>query len=145
MKQLETRITIESTPEKIWEVLTAFDDYSDWNPFVTSIAGNPSIGESLSVNIEMEKGKPQTFKPTVLANESSKEFRWKGKLFVQGLFDGEHYFQLNQIDGNTTEFIHGEKFSGVLVAPIMSLIANKTAAGFKAMNQALKTRVEQSN
>ncbi|MGB0369407.1 MAG: SRPBCC domain-containing protein, partial [Flavobacteriales bacterium] len=89
--------------------------------------------------------KPQAFQPVVLKNERNREFRWKGKLFVQGLFDGEHYFQLNRISDNETEFIHGENFSGVFVGPIMSMIGDKTKAGFIAMNQALKNRVEQSN
>lgn len=56
-----------------------------------------------------------TFKPKILTLEPNKEFRWKGKLGINGIFDGEHYFILEYLDKNKTKFIHGEKFSGILV------------------------------
>jgi hypothetical protein len=39
-----------------------------------------------------------TFKPTILTLESNKEFRWKGKLGITGIFDGEHYFILEYLN-----------------------------------------------
>lgn len=35
-----------------------------------------------------------TFKPKILIVEPNKEFRWKGKLGINGIFDGKHYFIL---------------------------------------------------
>jgi len=145
MKSLETRITINASAENVWKVLKDFESYPNWNPFVIRIEGSGNVGQQLSTSMKMEGSKPQTFQPMVLKNDVNQEFRWKGKLFVQGLFDGEHYFQLKPISESETEFIHGEVFSGVLVTPVMSLIGVKTKAGFESMNQALKNRVEQSN
>ena len=142
MKTLETTITISASADKVWHVLTDFESYPGWNPFVLKVEGDTSEGSQIWVNLKMEGSKPQTFQPIVLKNGKHKEFRWKGKLFVEGLFDGEHYFRLNRISKNETEFIHGENFSGVLVSPIMSLIREKTENGFNAMNEALKSRVE---
>ena len=145
MKSLETRITINASADKVWSALTDFNAYPSWNPFVIKLDGDAKERNQISVNLKMEGSTPQTFRPIVLKNEMNKEFRWKGKLFVQGLFDGEHYFQLKPISENETEFIHGEIFSGVLVGPIMSLIGDKTENGFKSMNEALKIRVEALN
>ncbi len=39
MRVLEKTIEIDATPDEVWAVLTDFDDYGDWNPFVTSITG----------------------------------------------------------------------------------------------------------
>ena len=33
MKELRTQIEINATPERVWDVLTAFDRFSEWNPF----------------------------------------------------------------------------------------------------------------
>jgi hypothetical protein len=142
MKTLETRITINASAAKVWNVLTDFKSYPYWNPFVIKLEGDAMEGNQISVNLKMEGSKPQTFQPVVLKSEQRKEFRWKGKLFVSGLFDGEHYFILKAISENKTELIHGENFSGVFVGPIWSLIGEKTKNGFKAMNEALKHRVE---
>lgn len=144
MKSLETKINISASAEKVWEVLTDFDSYPEWNPFVIKLSGNTEVGNQIVVNLKLENNDPQKFKPEVLVKDENREFRWVGKLFIKGLFDGEHFFQLKEVE-NGVEFIHGENFSGVLVGPIMSLIGDKTEAGFNAMNEALKTRVEQLN
>ena len=86
--------------------------------------------------------KPMKFKPVVLVNQESKEFRWKGKLFVKGLFDGEHYFQLERINDNLTKLVHGEKFTGFLAGALLKMIGEDTKKGFESMNEALKRRVE---
>lgn len=82
-----------------------------------------------------------TFKPVVLKFEPKKEFRWKGKLGIQGIFDGEHYFILEEVDNNQTKLIHGEKFSGILVY-VMGNVLEKTKIGFELMNEALKKQSE---
>ncbi len=63
-------------------------------------------------------------------------------MFVNGLFDGEHYFVLEKIDAEKTRFIHSEQFSGFLTGIILKMIQEGTIRGFKAMNTALKIRVE---
>lgn len=83
-----------------------------------------------------------TFKPTVLVADADSELRWLGRFLVPGLFDGEHYFQLKANGQGGTTFVHGEKFSGVLVAFAKSSLEGGTRAGFVAMNEAIKVRAE---
>ena len=141
MKQIETETIIEASPESVWSILTDFESYPSWNPFIKSIEGIKSKGEKLSVLIQPPNGSSMNFKPTVLVFNENEEFRWIGKLGIKGIFDGEHYFKLTKLSDNETKFIHGEKFSGLLVA-LMSGVLNKTADGFKLMNEALKTKAE---
>ncbi len=78
-----------------------------------------------------------TFKPLILKYEKNKEFRWIGKLLFKGIFDGEHYFKIVGNSNGTTTFIHGEKFSGLLVS-LFSKTLDKTKSGFELMNESLK-------
>lgn len=137
MKQIETEIWIHASPEKVWAILTNFKNHPNWNPFIRSIHGDKKIGEKLTVSIQPPGGNSMTFKPIVTSIIENKEFRWKGKLGVQGIFDGEHYFQLIGQENNQTKLIHGEKFSGILVA-LMSKALDKTKEGFELMNKSLK-------
>ncbi len=41
---LQTEISIRSTPEQIWSVLTAFAEYPKWNPFIQEASGALTIG-----------------------------------------------------------------------------------------------------
>jgi len=142
MKQIETSIVINASRLQVWETLMAFDSYSEWNPFIKSITGNTQENSRLQIAILPKgKNKPMIFKPEVLSNQPLTEFRWKGKLIVKGLFDGEHYFILKDLPDGNTLFIHGEYFTGVLI-PLMSSILKSTESSFKQMNEALKKQAE---
>ena len=141
MKNIQTEILINTNITKVWDVLMNFDSYPKWNPFITSISGEPKLGKILTVSINPPEGKGMTFKPTILTLESNKEFRWKGKLGINGIFDGEHYFILEFLENDKTNFIHGEKFSGLLV-PLVGKMLDKTKKRFQLMNESIKNECE---
>jgi len=141
MKRIETQISIQATPEKVWNTLTDFEQHTKWNPFIQSISGEKKVGSILTVTLQPPDVKAMTFKPKILVCDEGKELRWLGKLGINGLFDGEHYFILSPEDGDGTLFIHGEKFSGMLV-PLLGRVLRDTKKGFSLMNKALKRRCE---
>ena len=141
MKNIQTEILINTDINKVWDVLMNFDSYPKWNPFITSISGEAKLGKRLTVSINPPGGKGMTFKPNILTLEANKEFRWKGKLGINGIFDGEHYFILESVDKDITKFIHGEKFSGLLV-PFVRKMLDKTQKGFQLMNESIKNECE---
>jgi len=142
MYQLETKIDIEAPVERVWSLLANFSSYPRWNPFICSIEGNLTVGESLKVFIQPPGAKGMQFRPVVLAAEPNRELRWKGKLLLPGLFDGEHYFRLDAKPGGGVTFRHGEIFSGILVPIFRRSLDNDIKQGFMAMNEALKREVE---
>ncbi|MFP3598112.1 SRPBCC family protein [Chryseobacterium sp. SIMBA_029] len=138
-KKIETQIIINAAPQKVWEILTDFNNYPNWNPFIKSIAGSLDTGSILKVTIEPEEGKGMTFKPVVQSSVKNKELSWLGKLLFKGIFDGKHQFQLIDNGNGTTTFIQSEEFSGILVSFIN---LDKTSEGFNKMNHSLKEQAE---
>lgn len=141
MKKIETEIFIHATPQKVWSILADFENHPKWNPFITSISGPAEIGKTISVFLKPPDGNGMAFKPRVLAWDPNREFRWKGKLGIPGIFDGEHYFKLEDLGNGSTKFLHGEHFSGILVG-VMGNILENTKKGFVLMNEALKAECE---
>lgn len=136
-KEIKTTIQIAASPEKVWKVLTDFDQYPNWNPFISSATGNFVVGQSIEINAGGMK-----FKPTVLAFDEHKELRWLGKLLFSGVFDGEHSFQIIDNNDGTVTFNHEEKFSGLLVGMFAKKLDTDTKQGFEQMNQKLKELAE---
>ncbi len=141
MKNIETEILINASASKVWNVLMDFESYSNWNPFILAISGSKVENDTIETTIQPPGGKQMTFKPRLLKVEQNKEFRWKGKFLVKGVFDGEHYFILKENGDNQIRFIHGENFSGILI-PLMGTVLRNTKLGFEMMNQALKKQCE---
>jgi hypothetical protein len=138
---IEKSIEIDASPTIVWSVLSDTDGYPDWNPFMTKLAGDFTVGATLEVRIEPPNARPMTFKPTVLAVEPERELRWLGKFILPGLVDGEHSLRIEALPEGRSRFIQTETFSGVLVRPLRSMLG-KTELGFEQMNAALKARVE---
>lgn len=142
MHQIDTQIEIEAPAERVWSLLIDFASHSRWNPFVRSIEGTPEVGQPLKVFIQPPGSNGMQFRPTVLVVEPNRELRWKGKLFLPGLFDGEHYFRLDSKPEGGLTFRQGEMFSGILVPLFRRSLDGATKQGFAAMNEALKREVE---
>lgn len=140
MRAIDTAITIEATPEQVWDVLTDFGRHGDWNPFMRRIVGRPEVGQRLEVQISPPGGKPSAFRPTVTAVEPGRRLEWIGRLGVRGLFDGKHSFELSSADGVTTRFEHSERFSGLLVPIVWRSMVDPTTAGFEQFNEAIARR-----
>lgn len=139
---LTTDLIINSTPDKIWAVLTDFTNYPNWNPFITSLTGNFEVGKKIMVRIEPPEAKVNTFKPTVTAYEPNKKLSWLGVFLMRGIFDGEHKFELTDNGNGTTTLVQSEHFIGILVPLFKKMLDNNTRRGFEAMNKKLKEQVE---
>jgi hypothetical protein len=121
-------------------VLTDFPSYHAWNPFITKIQGELTVGNTLTVSMSPPDMGETTLKPTLLVYDAPRELRWRGHLWFKGLFDAEHFFQVQERDGRT-RFVHGEDFNGVLVR-FANRQLTQVARGFVYMNQALKKHLE---
>jgi hypothetical protein len=143
-KEIKTKIVIKATPQTIWAILTDFQKYPEWNPFIKSITGEAVVGKKITAKIIPPGTKGGTFHPKVLAFTANKEFRWLGHFLFPGLFDGEHKFELIDNGDGTTTFIQSEKFGGILVGLFKKMLDDNTVDGFNQMNRKLKELAEKS-
>ena len=140
MKEIKTEIIINASKAEVWNVLTDYASYGEWNPFIQSIEGDKHVGGKLR-NTMVSEGKTNVFKPTIMHWEENNRFEWLGSLPLR-LFTGQHYFILEEMGPNQTKLIHGEHFGGLLRGMIMKKIGETTQQNFLAMNRAMKERVE---
>jgi hypothetical protein len=139
MKELRTEIEINAPSERVWQILTDPAKFPEWNPFIHQLNGQIKQGAHIEVKLGDSPDKTMTFKPTILEVTPNHTLRWLGKLFIGGLFDGEHIFEIEPLGPDRVRFIQREKFNGILV-PVFNF--DSTKRGFERMNQALKARAE---
>jgi hypothetical protein len=139
---ISTTVVIDAPKQVVWNVLTDFAAYAEWNPNMR-IEGTAKVGTKLTVHMGASGERGMDFEPAVLAATPDEELRWIGKLGFGGIVDGEHFFILDRNADGTTRLTHGERYSGALVA-LMKPFLNKerNQAGYEGFNQALKHRVE---
>ncbi len=142
MKEITTDIEINAAPSGVWRVLTDFERFPEWNPFITRAEGELRVGATLEIFVQIPESTGRRFRPRVLKVEPERELVWLGQLAVPGLFNGEHRFRIEPHDGGS-RFIHSERFTGLIV-PLLGAagVLKKTERGYHLMNEALKHRVE---
>ena len=138
MRTIEHAIDIQAPAATVWRILTDIDHYAEWNPFMPRLSGRLALGERLTLSVRPGT-RTMTFRPTVLAFEDGTLIRWRGRLGMPGLFDGEHELRLEPRPDGGARFIQRESFTGLLV-PMMPRVLDDTATGFTAMNTALRDR-----
>jgi hypothetical protein len=141
--ELRSEIEISAPAERVWSALMDFAAFPDWNPFIRRIEGEAKEGARIEARLEPPGGRGMTFKPTVQRVEPNREFRWLGRVGMPGLFDGEHIFEIEPLDGGRVRFVQRERFTGVLTPLLLAMVGKSTRQGFDEMNRALKERVEQ--
>ena len=143
MKELHTEIEIQSSPERVWRLLTDFASFPQWNPFIRRASGEVEEDARLEVRLQPSGARGMTFRPTVLKVEPNRELRWLGHLGLRGLFDSEHVFTIEPLGGSSVRFAQSETFTGLLVPLFARGLDTDTRRGFEEMNQALKAKAEQ--
>jgi hypothetical protein len=140
MRSIRTTVDIDATSDVAWQVLTAFDSYSQWNPFIPHVAGAATVGSRLTVQLTPPGGRSMTFRPTVTEVQRGRVLEWLGRLGLPGLFDGLHRFELESLPDGRSRLTQSESFRGLLVPVLWRSVHGPTAAGFAQFNDAFATR-----
>ena len=142
MKRLRHETRINASPERVWQALTDFAAYPEWNPFIRKAEGQVREGARLEVRIQPSGARGMTFRPRLLRVTPGRELRWLGRLWLPGLFDGEHVFRVEPQEQGGVNFVQEETFRGVLAPLLAKSLDRDTLRGFREMNEALKARAE---
>jgi len=143
MQTLDAYADIEAPPERVWAVLTDFDSYPQWNPFIVRAKGELIAGRKIEVTLQVPEMRPVTFRPRLLNVTPQREIRWHGVTYVPGLFDGKHGLTIEPLDDGRSRFRTREEVTGVLL-PFLGKVMRRTQHGFELLAAAVKARAEAS-
>lgn len=142
MKEIITRIEIRSNPEKVWKVLTDFQLYKYWNPFIIGIAGSPIRGEKIEIELRTAAQKTRVYRPVITKVDPPTELRWYGKAILPLILDGEHIFTIQENEEHDTIFTQKEIFKGLGAYLGNARMFDDIRKSFQMMNSSLKLRAE---
>jgi hypothetical protein len=142
-KQLRSQIDIDATPERVWQVLSEFSAYPEWNPFITRADGQAQPHSRLVMRMQPVGARGMTLRPTVVEATRGQRLSWRGRLGMPGVLDAEHSFTITAREDGGVRLSQDETFTGLLVPLIARSLDRHTLPAFDAMNAALKHRAEQ--
>jgi steroid delta-isomerase-like uncharacterized protein len=146
VRQLETDIMINASAQTVWNILTNFREFPDWNPFLQTVQGAPNEGDEIKLLAVLPSGTTKNVPATILRVDAPRELRWVDGLTIPlpFIFQGEHYFLVEPVCQSKVRFVHGEIFSGLAVPFLWKKLDTDGRQGYENMNIALKKRAEET-
>lgn len=141
-KQIHVCTDIGAPPETVWDVLTDFAAYPEWNPMLTEVLTVLEEGATVRFKAARPDGGQLKLKARITVQNRGRELVWKGGSDL--LLSGEHYFRLHSLPDGGCRFEHGEHFRGPLF-PFVAPMLRNAERGYQAMNEALRSRAESTN
>jgi hypothetical protein len=146
METVTAAAWIDASPRAVWAVLVDLDRYPEWNPLFGEGAGELVAGQRITLRSTRDDGRQATIRPRVTAVTPETELRWAGRLLrvlpgvLPSLIAGEYSFTLKPGNGGTLIVQRGI-FRGFMLR-FSGRALDRADAGFRALNGALKARVE---
>ncbi|MFN2340996.1 MAG: SRPBCC family protein [Halanaerobium sp.] len=139
-RELDSWIDINASISEVWNILTDFESWENWNSFIPMVQGEFEVGKKMSIKVVSPGMKEMFFKPKIYSIEINKRISWGGS-FLIFVYKGTHEFLLEYIDYKVTRFRQIERFKGPIIL-LMQKMITKTAIGYQNMNQEFKQYVE---
>ncbi|MFZ1592547.1 MAG: SRPBCC domain-containing protein [Chitinophagales bacterium] len=138
--EIKTAITINASATETWQLLTNFNAYTNWHPYIVKIDGEVALKEKIKVTTIDSDSTTDQFSAFILEWEPDKQLAWGGSLGF--LFSAKHYFIIEPINDTQILFIQGEYWHGIFGKNYGKKIYLDTYQKFIAMNEKMKAILE---
>lgn len=142
MAVYQTTFPVDASAGRVWEVLTDFDRWAEWNPSVPSIAGEPREGSTVALTLAMPGRPSAKVKATLTEVVPERRLIWDGSVGPKWLFAGHREFLIDPQPGGTVDLTHVEDVSGVLFPVFRVAMGSAIQRHHDGLNDALKARAE---
>jgi len=139
--RIEDRIGIQAPADVIWEIVYDLPRWEEWNPTYPKASGHVRIGDTLNLTLALPGQPQQELKPKVLDWVPNEQLHWRLS-FMGGLISTLRYIEIQPLSEEGCIVDNGEIFGGFMGRSLGRRVGRSVRQGFKAMNEALKTRAE---
>jgi hypothetical protein len=148
MKQIREEIIIHAPASSVWDIITDFDSYHDWNTFtprITLCNSECAVGVEFDLDCRMTDRKLLKNEHEVVLVVDSEAYRLcmgtsrtKGRPGIKSF----RWQICRPLDGSTTRFINYEEFHGPLAPLVYFMYTKKLRAAFRNYCEILKEYAE---
>jgi ribosome-associated toxin RatA of RatAB toxin-antitoxin module len=146
MLKLTDETVIQATPDVIFDVITDFDSYARWNPWViearaTKPGGGANVGDELDVKAKLGD-KIQKVRHRILVNRRGVELKWCDLGLFTLFAYGERSRVLEPLASGGVAYRVELRITGIASRLVEALYGKILREGLRGETNALKQRAE---
>jgi hypothetical protein len=139
--RIEHRIGVAAPASVIWEVLSDFSRWGDWNPIYPVIDARLSIGAPLAFELHLPNRPVRQLQGAIVEWVPETQLIWSLKLF-SGLVRTTRYFEIETLADGACILCNGEIFDGLGAGLVPKPERAVLKRAFELVNEAAKARAE---
>ena len=140
-RAVEHRTGVQAPAEILWEVISDFETWSDWNPVHPRIDAALRIGTPVKVELVIEGAEPALIEAVVQDWVPYEQLHWRRQR-MRGLITTIRYLEIENMGPANATFSNGELFMGPLVRLVSRDERRRLRAAYTRMGESVKARAE---
>jgi hypothetical protein len=140
-RAVEHRIGVQAPAELVWEIVSDFSTWSDWNPIHPKAEGQLKIGTPLTVHHALPGEPVRVLQPIVKDWVPYEQLHWRSSR-LGGFVTAIRYIEIENMGPGSSTFSNGELFVGLLVRWVSRDERRKLKAAYAQMGEALRDHAE---
>ncbi|MES0872869.1 SRPBCC domain-containing protein [Sinimarinibacterium thermocellulolyticum] len=141
MFTVDRTLDIDAPADVVWQVLTDFAHYGEWNPFVPEARCELRPGGAIEMQVKL-RDKPQFQREWVHSVGPGQTFSYRMKPVPLGALRSERVQMLQALGPNRTRYISHFELAGWLQPLVSAIFGEAMRQGFEAMALGLKRQAE---
>tara|TARA_Y100001960_G_C14746767_1_gene866078 strand:- start:1651 stop:2112 length:462 start_codon:yes stop_codon:yes gene_type:complete len=141
MAKFASDIHIDVLPRHVWDVLTDFDRYTEWNPLFLSAKGLLTNGSRIVLTYKAPFRGRVKLRGRIVRLKPERELVLQIGTLIPGFYKCEIVFHLEATDGGMRLY-HQQSYGGLVMAMIAGWNGIRVQEGCYALNLAIKRRSE---
>jgi hypothetical protein len=139
---IEASSVIAAPIEDVWRVLVDLDGYAEWNPFTPRVRSGLEVGDDVELDVVLGPRRRTRSINHVERIEAPTTIVWSSTLIGPTFLRTRRTQRIIDLGDGRVRYSTHEVFEGLL-APLVRLVSERAVrAGFEAVADALRQRVE---
>ena len=140
-RAVEHRLGVQAPAEIVWEVVSDFETWREWNPLYRKAEGQMKIGTALTLEQHLPGQPAQVIAPIVQDWVPYEQLHWRSSR-MGGFVTAIRYLEIENMGPQNATFSNGELFMGLLLRFISREERRQLRAAFTQMGEAVRDRAE---
>ncbi|NUS91427.1 MAG: SRPBCC domain-containing protein [Nocardia sp.] len=135
-------VEVDAPAEVVWSVLTDFDRYSDWNPFISRCRAELTVGAPIDMTVRQLAPGPIRMREWIRSVTPGQEFTYSMKPIPLGALRSKRAHTVTPLSDDRTRYESHFELDGWL-APLVGLLFGRGfRRGFPGMTTAAGREAE---
>ncbi|WP_194834608.1 SRPBCC domain-containing protein [Nocardia sp. XZ_19_369] len=138
---IDATVDIDAPAELVWQVITDFPRYGEWNPFVSECRSSLVPGEPIDMVVHLGP-RPRRQREWIRSHTPGHELSYSMKPVPLGTLNSFRSHTITPIDAERTRYESHFELNGWLRPVVVALLGKHLQRGFAGMTAGVKERAE---